>query len=114
MRQVELIWQRKEQEIARTHAWIAETFWARSRGLLGRPPLRPGEALKIIPCNSIHCFFMRVPIDVVFLNSAGVVLKVYADVRPWRGRFAWHAKAVVELAAGEACRLGLQEGDLCR
>jgi uncharacterized membrane protein (UPF0127 family) len=105
---------RNEREVARSQAWLAETFWARSRGLLGRPPLRPGEALKIAPCNSIHCFFMRVPIDVVFLNAAGVVLKVCINVRPWRGRIKWRAKAVVELAAGEASRLGLQEGDLCR
>ena len=60
---------RGKRELARSQIWLASSWWSRMRGLLGRPQLLPGEGLKIVPCNSIHCFFMAVPIDVVFLDK---------------------------------------------
>lgn len=113
MRQAQLVWKRGAVELARSQAWMAETYWTRARGLLGRPPLLPGEALKIVPCNSIHCFFMTSMIDVVFLDVKGCVLRTCPQVRPWRGRVCRKAKVVIELAAGEIHRLGIKEGDRC-
>ena len=81
------------------------------RGLLGRPGLDPGAGLLITKTGSIHTFFMRFPIDVVFLDKKMVVRRVVAGIRPFR--FAWGrgARSVVELAAGEAARVGLVEGE---
>lgn len=104
---------RGKRELARSQIWLASSWWSRMRGLLGRPQLLPGEGLKIVPCNSIHCFFMAVPIDVVFLDNAGNVLRICPEVRPWLGRILLKAQSVVELAAGEAQRLGIKEGDRC-
>ena len=52
----------------------AERLSDRLRGLLGKPPPAPGHALLITPCVSVHTAFMRYPIDIVFLNSRGIIL----------------------------------------
>jgi uncharacterized protein len=81
------------------------------KGLLGKRTLPPGEGLLIRPAPSIHTYFMRFPIDVVFLSGDGHVLKVSEHVKPWRARSARRAYAVLELAAGEAGRRGIAAGD---
>jgi uncharacterized membrane protein (UPF0127 family) len=91
-----------------THA--ASPF-ARMRGLLGRSDLPPGEGILLRPAGSVHTAFMRFAIDVVFLDRELRVLAVEADVPPWRTRARRGAKAVLELAAGEAARASLAVGD---
>jgi uncharacterized protein len=90
---------------------IAHRMWPRMRGLLGKRGLDSGEGLLIRPAPSIHTFFMRFPIDVVFLSRQGEVLKVAERVPPWRARSCRHSYAVLELAAGEAGRRGIAVGD---
>lgn len=65
----------------------------------------------IRPAPSIHTFFMRFPIDAVFLARNGDVLKVANDVKPWRIRSARRAHSVLELPAGEAKRRNVSAGD---
>ena len=89
---------------------LAETPLARMRGLLGRRGLDSGEGLLLRPASSVHTFFMRFPIDVVFLDRHGVVKRVAEHVRPWRTVGCRGAKAVVELAAGEAARRDIKPG----
>jgi uncharacterized membrane protein (UPF0127 family) len=62
------------------------------------------------PAPSIHTFFMRSPIDAVFLSRDGEVLKVAANVGPWRVRSTRRAHLVVELATGEAATRGVVRG----
>ncbi len=88
----------------------AERLPDRLRGLLGKPPPAPGHALLITPCASVHTAFMRYPIDVVFLNSRGGILKLVEALAPWRIAACWGARHTLELAAGEARRLGLVPG----
>jgi uncharacterized protein len=90
---------------------IADRPWSRMRGLLGRRSLPPGEGLLLKPTGSVHTFFMRFPIDVVFLDRDLVVVGVAAELAPWRAAGRRGAKATLELAAGEAARRGIGEGD---
>jgi uncharacterized membrane protein (UPF0127 family) len=90
---------------------VASTPLARMRGLLGRRGLESGEGLLLRPASSVHTFFMRFAIDVVFVGREGEVLKVAKRVPPWRTAAARGAKAVVELPAGEAGRRGIRVGD---
>jgi uncharacterized protein len=90
---------------------VASTAWRRMRGLLGRRELGTGEGILLRPASSIHCWFMRFPIDVVFLDEDLVVLRVASDVKPWSMRGHRGAKAVLELGAGEAARRGVEIGD---
>src|SRR5919201_1464161 len=87
---------------------VADTSPTRARGLLGRSELPPGEGLLLRPASSIHTFFMRFPIDAVFLDRELLVLKVVAELSPWRVAGARGAKSVLELAAREAGRRGLK------
>jgi uncharacterized membrane protein (UPF0127 family) len=80
------------------------------KGLLGRKSLAEGEGILILPAPSIHTFFMRFPIDVVFLSKEGEVLKVAENVRPWRARSCRGAHSVLELSAGETQRRGIAVG----
>ena len=89
---------------------IADGPFGRMRGLLGRKELPSGEGILLKPSGSVHTFFMRFPIDVVFLDRELRVVAIAPDVPPWRMRGARGAKGVVELAAGEASRRGLIEG----
>ena len=82
----------------------------RRRGLLGRDALDPDAALVLAPCSGIHTFFMRFPIDVLFVRRDGVVAKVCGSMKPWRIAIAFGALAVIELRAGAAA--GIERGDV--
>ena len=90
---------------------LADHSLARLRGLLGRDGLDPGEGLLLRPASSIHTFFMRFPIDVVFLDRELVVLGIHDTIDPWRTASERGAKVVLELPAGESSRRGLTVGD---
>jgi uncharacterized membrane protein (UPF0127 family) len=90
----------------------ADRMWGRMRGLLGRGALAPSEGLWITPCNSIHMFFMRFSIDVVFIDEHLQVVRVHEDVRPWRmARGGKHAHSVLELPPGKAAFFNIRVGD---
>lgn len=84
---------------------------SRRRGLLGRDGLPEGHAIVIAPSNSIHMFFMRFAIDVVFVARDGTVVKTCARLRPWRIALSWRAFAVVEGPVGMIDRSGTRAGD---
>jgi uncharacterized protein len=86
---------------------VADRPYARMRGLLGRSELPRGEGILLRPAGSIHTFFMRFPIDAVFLDRDGNVLGVEHRMKPWRTAWRKGAKAVLELPAGEAEREAL-------
>lgn len=76
------------------------------------PPLKDGSGLIIEPCNSIHMFFMRYPLDVVFLDREGRVVFMYEGIKPWRvGRIVKGAKVAVELPEGTIKQSKTQVGD---
>ena len=82
------------------------------RGLLGRDGLEPGTGMLIDAAPSVHMFFMRFPIDVVFLDRDRTVVGVMHRLAPWRVAGARHAVAALELPAGTAAEAGIQEGDV--
>jgi uncharacterized membrane protein (UPF0127 family) len=90
---------------------VADGPVSRARGLLGRDELRPGEGLLLRPSFSIHTFFMRFPIDAVFLDKRWSVLAVAGRLKPWRTATRLRARAVLELAAGEIRRRSISPGD---
>jgi uncharacterized membrane protein (UPF0127 family) len=89
---------------------LAETPFARLRGLLGRRGLPVGEGLLLRPAASIHTWFMSFAIDAVFLDRSDRVLKVSSMLEPWRMSSCRKARAVLELPAGEASRRGIRPG----
>lgn len=91
---------------------VAATGAARQKGLLGRNSLAPGEGLWIIPCESVHTFFMRFPIDLVYVDRMNRVRKVRHAVGAWRLSACLTAHSVLELPAGTVLATRTQRGDL--
>jgi uncharacterized membrane protein (UPF0127 family) len=109
MREVTL--KRENGDVVCDRGVVADSPVSRMRGLLGRSELRPGEGLLLRPASAIHTWFMRFPIDAVFLDRDWRVVGISDDVRPWRAASRRGAKAVLELPAGESSRRGLALGD---
>lgn len=99
---------------------IADTFRARLLGLMGKKELAEGEGLLLLGCRSIHCFFMKIPIDAVYLSADMSVLG-RETLPPWTvGRRRPKTVHILELAAGRAAvspgdrlTLSIQEGGTC-
>ncbi len=91
---------------------IAKSLAARTRGLLGRKGLAAGEGLLLPRTSSMHTFFMAFPIDVVFLDRKSRVRSIARAVAPFRIALRPGRGSVLELAAGEARRAGIEEGTL--
>jgi hypothetical protein len=90
---------------------IADRALPRMRGLLGRSGLADGEGMLLRPAGTIHTFFMRFPIDAVFLDDDLVVLGTFEHLEPWGTAGRRGAKAVLELPAGTCERLQVKQGD---
>jgi uncharacterized protein len=90
---------------------LADTMRTRMKGLLGRKELPVGSGLWIRPASSIHMFFMRFPIDAVFLDRDLRVVGVAESLRPWRVAWRRGAHIVLELPAGEVKRRQLRAGE---
>jgi uncharacterized membrane protein (UPF0127 family) len=90
----------------------ADTFFSRFKGLQLKKSFPQGSGLLILPCNSIHMFFMRFPIDVVFIDANQSVIYMEEGIKPWRiSRIVKGARSVLELPAGTAARTGTRPGD---
>ena len=90
---------------------VADRPLARMRGLLGRDALPGDEGLLLRPAGTIHTFFMRFPIDAVFLDRDLVVIGTVEHIGPWATASRPGARAVLELAAGTCERLRVKKGD---
>jgi uncharacterized protein len=108
----------------RIHAWnrtrnvslgadidVADTSAKRRTGLLRHSGLAPGEGLLIAPCEAVHTFGMKFPIDVVFLDKTKRVVKVSPQLRRRRIAFSLRAAYVLELPAGTIAETGTTKGD---
>jgi uncharacterized membrane protein (UPF0127 family) len=97
--------------ILATSVEVADHSAARRKGLLGRGSLSVGEGLWIIPCESVHTFGMRFPIDLVYLDRNKTVKKVRSAVPPWRLSACLSAHSVIELASGTIRSTETSPGD---
>ena len=90
----------------------AHTFFARFKGLQLKMDFPKGCGLLITPCNSIHMFFMRFPIDAVFIDANKTVLYIKEGIKPWRiSKVIRESQSVLELPAGTAFASGTKPGD---
>jgi len=90
---------------------VADTGRTRRKGLLGRTSFSPGEGLWIVPCESVHTFFMGFAIDLVYLDREKRIRKLRGNVVPWRLSACVSAHSVLELPAGTIRTTQSQCGD---
>ena len=101
-----------QQSIVAAHAAKADTVTSRMRGLLGRQQLNSDEALVITQCQSIHMFFMRYPIDVIFADRHDKVVGVVLGIQPFcLSPVFWNASYAIELKVGAIEKSGTTVGD---
>jgi uncharacterized protein len=91
---------RTRQTVLGTSIEVANHAATRRKGLLGRSGLSSGEGIWIVPCESVHTFWMKFPIDLVYLDRDKKVKKVRSDVAPWRLSVCLSAHSVLEFASG--------------
>tara|TARA_X000000950_G_C13846170_1_gene632445 strand:+ start:926 stop:1261 length:336 start_codon:yes stop_codon:yes gene_type:complete len=97
-----------KKEVISTDVKMADTLISRMVGLLSSKKLDSGESLLITPCNSIHTFFMRFNIDVLFLDKDDIVVKIFRDLPPWRlTRPYFSVQSVLEGAANSFCHVNI-------
>ncbi|HEX5235142.1 MAG TPA: DUF192 domain-containing protein [Silvibacterium sp.] len=100
----------RQTELA-CRAEMAGTGKARNKGLLGRSGLLSGEGLWIVPCESVHTFFMKFAIDLVYIDREKRVKKVRSHVGPWRVSACLSAHSIIELPAGTVESTKTARGD---
>ncbi len=90
----------------------ARSLWARTVGLLGTAELAPGAGLVLEPCKSVHMIGMRYPLDVVFVDSEGMVVGLAENLRPWRMTRVYRgARCAIELPVGTVSSSETRSGD---
>ncbi len=90
---------------------VADSFFKRLNGLIGRSGLNKGEALILLPCNAVHTFFMKFSIDIIFLDQEAVILEVIENLKPYRfSPIIVKAKFAIELPAGQITSTGTVKG----
>jgi uncharacterized membrane protein (UPF0127 family) len=98
-----------------SQAGLADGFFSRLRGLLGRDGLEPGTGLVIEPCTSIHMWGMKFALDVVHLNKQGKVVRLLPNMRPGSlGPYIWSSHTAVELPVGTIAASGTEHGDILK
>jgi uncharacterized protein len=96
---------------------LATNWHGRARGLLGRSKLTADEGMvfeagSLVPLMWMHTFFMRFPIDIIFLGRDNAVMKIDASLQPWRlSAIAFGARTAIELCEGAAARTKTEIGD---
>jgi uncharacterized protein len=93
-------------------AEVAGSGAKRSKGLLGRKGLDPGEGMWIVPCEAVHTFFMQFPIDLIYLDRSHRVKKTRTAMPAWRLSACLTAHSILELPAGTIVKTRTQRGDL--
>jgi uncharacterized membrane protein (UPF0127 family) len=90
---------------------VANSFFSRLKGLLGTTSLPADKGLLLCGCNSVHMIGMRYPLDIVYLDESGAILKLAANLRPWQMSACWQARDTLEVAAGTIRRAGWRVGE---
>ena len=91
---------------------VADSFFTRLLGLMGKRSLAEGSGLWISPSSGVHTFWMRMSIDVVALDRNLRVVKVAHSVRPWRlSGLSLKTHSILELPAGQISACGIEAGD---
>jgi uncharacterized protein len=91
---------------------VARTLMRRLKGLVGWRSLSKDEGFLVEPASVVHTWFVRFPVDLVFLDGELRILRLDEHVGPWRIAARRGARAVLELPAGAIARCGLRVGDV--
>lgn len=106
------LWNQQTGQLVARQLLLADTFWNRFRGLLGRTSLQSGEGLWLKPCQQVHMIGMKFPLSVWFLDKTGHVLEIIDNLGPWQisPRFS-NADSIIEFPVGWGEETNTHQGD---
>ncbi len=90
----------------------AKGFLGRLRGLMFQRPISENEALLFYKAPSIHTFFMRFAIDIIFLNKEKRIMKIYSNVGPGKTTFCKGSFWTIECLGGMISKQDIKEEDI--
>jgi uncharacterized membrane protein (UPF0127 family) len=102
---------KEKQKIISRNARVADNFFLRAIGLMFRKRITEDEALMFYKAPCIHTFFMRFPIDIVFLNKKMQIIRIVLALRPFRAIVCARSYLTLELPSHTSLRNGLKLGD---
>lgn len=107
------IYNQRTNQLISSNVEMANTYFKRLKGLMFKRSIPSDFSLIITPCNSIHMFFMRFPLDILFVNKENQVVGVSSRIKPWRlSKIYFKAHYVIEMNAGTIERLNISKGDI--
>jgi Uncharacterized conserved protein len=105
------IYNKTKKVLLSSDAIAADTFIKRLKGMIGWKMSNSSKSILLIPCRSVHSFFMVFPIHLIFLDKKLKVVKIIKHFKPWRvSPYVWRAVSVMEIEAWEE-ELEVDEGD---
>ncbi|MBM7635001.1 DUF192 domain-containing protein [Geomicrobium sediminis] len=110
-----MVWIQGSKTVLVDQLMIANGYVSRLKGLLGKNNLGDREGLLLYPCQQVHTWFMRFPIDCVYLekinNNEYQIKEAFENVAPWKMLpYAKSVYGVLELRSGAVLEYGLQKG----
>ena len=101
-----------KNQILAEEVFLSASFLKRLKGLLGYSSIGKNQAMILHPANAVHTFFMRFPIDVLFVDKNNIVLKAVSNMRPFRATGIYlKSLFVIELHSGIINSTQTAEGD---
>lgn len=97
-----------DKESLFTDVKIPHSFYQKAKGLLGVKHLKENSGMLFKNCNSIHMLGMKIPLDIIFLNSDGTIIKCVRNLKPWQATVCLKAKMTLELPEGSIRKLDLK------
>lgn len=95
-----------------TNCKVANNFISRFIGLMGKKNLPEGNGLLITPCNSIHMFFMNMPLDIIFIDKNNMIVHLLENIKPWSLSGIMHGScSAIELPSGTIKKTSSSVGD---
>jgi uncharacterized membrane protein (UPF0127 family) len=102
----------KNNEILGDKIVYANTTYKRFIGLMGKKELNKGEGVFLTPCNSIHMMFMKLPLDIIFLDRKNKIIHITENIKPWKiSRIVFMAQSVLEIPVGTILNTDSKIGD---
>ena len=103
---------RTKGKVITERARFARSFFKRMFGYMFRARIEADDALIFYSAPSMHMFFMRFPLDIVFLDKSNKVIRIFKSIGPWRLANCFQSKVTIEFSADVTTKIPIELGDI--
>lgn len=102
----------RERKIIAHNLHVADNFWNRIKRLFARDEVLFDHAVLVTPCTCVNTLWLKMPIDVIFLDQEQRIIALHENIAPWESAKNSNAASAIELTAGSLCRHECKIGDI--